>query len=407
LGSGTFTIASPNSNTDRTLNLPDASGTFLMEGASQSPTFGTVTATTTNTTSLAVNGNNISAVNSLGFRNRIINGNMVIDQRNNGASLALTNTERFPVDRFQVRSDATGVSGTIQQSTLAPAGFNNSLLISITTGGTIGSTDRGFLVQNIEGFNLADLGFGTASASAITLSFWVRSSLTGTFSGALQNSAQTRAYVYTFPINAANTWEYKTITISGETSGTWVTNNGNGMRVFFDIGNGSALRTSSTGSWQTSDFRGATGAVSLAANSGATFYITGVQLEAGSVATPFEQIDYGRELMMCQRYCYVIGRNSAYEPVGYGFAITTGAVDFLVALPVVMRTVPSLGTSGSAQISDGANNFVVFVLSILGVQSGTQQLQLRATTSGLTQFRPYRVESNNNTTTLSIFSAEL
>jgi hypothetical protein len=293
-----------------------------------------------------INGMTPTAQSLQGFRNRIINGNMVIDQRNAGASLALTSSERFPVDRFQVRSDATGVSGTIQQSTLAPAGFSNSLLISITTGGTIGSTDRGFLVQNIEGFNLADLGFGTASASAITLSFWVRSSLTGTFSGALQNSAQTRAYVYTFPINAANTWEYKTITISGETSGTWVTNNGNGMRVFFDIGNGSALRTSSTGSWQTSDFRGATGAVSLAANSGATFYITGVQLEAGSVATPFERRDYGRELMMCQRY---------YQNLNAWFEYAMGAVGNLNS-PVITFSTPMRASPTITAISQASAN---------------------------------------------------
>jgi hypothetical protein len=311
-----------------------------------------------------INGMTPTAQSLQGFRNRIINGNMVIDQRNAGASLALTSSERFPVDRFQVRSDATGVSGTIQQSTLAPAGFNNSLLISITTGGTIGSTDRGFLVQNIEGFNLADLGFGTASASTITLSFWVRSSLTGTFSGALQNSAQTRAYVYTFSISAANTWEYKTITISGETSGTWVTNNGNGMRVFFDIGNGSALRTSSTGSWQTSDLRGATGSVSLAANSGATFYITGVQLEAGSVATPFERRPFGVELQLCQRYfenSNSSGGAAATTDRYVLLAASTGTVYPTTQFKVGKRATPTVtlfpssGTGASVQV--GTSSF--------------------------------------------------
>jgi hypothetical protein len=192
----------------------------------------------------------------------------------------------------------------------------------------------------------------------------------------LQNSAQTRAYVYTFPINAANTWEYKTITISGETSGTWVTNNGNGMRVFFDIGNGSALRTSSTGSWQTSDFRGATGAVSLAANSGATFYITGVQLEAGSVATPFERRDYGRELIMCQRYF----QNSSFAGMG---AWTGAAAAFLVnpvPLPVIMRATPTASQPSGWTMQGVTASAVGFTVtgatpSILLIQSANQNGQ--------------------------------
>jgi hypothetical protein len=268
-----------------------------------------VTGNTTLSGSLSVAGNNISAVNSLGFRNRIINGDMRIDQRNNGASVTIPSASiTYFLDRWWAYEDTDGTM-TVQQSTTAPAGFTNSLLCTTTSAdASLGSTQRVVVVQSIEGFNVADLGWGTASAQTVTLSFWVRSSLTGTFGGAIKNGASNRSYPFTYTISAANTWEQKTVTIAGDTTGTWLTNNGTGMQLNFGLGVGSAY-SGTAGAWAGADYNSATGATSVVGTNGATFYITGVQLEAGSVASPFERRDYGRELMMCQRY-FAKGRSA-------------------------------------------------------------------------------------------------
>jgi hypothetical protein len=236
-----------------------------------------------------------------GFRNRIINGDMRIDQRNDGASLAITNNVMtYTVDRWAIFENAS-MAFSAQQSTTAPTGFVNSLLVTTTTAASAGSSDRSQLEQRIEGLNVGDLGWGTANAKTITLSFWIRSSLTGQFGGALQNNNGSRAYPFSFTINSANTFEYKTITIAGDTSGTWLTSNGIGLAVIFDLGMGSSL-LGTAGAWSSSDFRGATGDTKLSGTLNATLYLTGVQLEVGSVATPFERRPYGTELTLCQRY---------------------------------------------------------------------------------------------------------
>jgi hypothetical protein len=241
-----------------------------------------------------------------GTRNRIINGDMRIDQRNAGASAA--NINGYGLDRWTSFNVANSFS--MQRSTVAPAGFTNSLLLTTTTSATPAAADYRYLSQLIEGFNVADLAYGTASAVTIALSFWVRSSLTGTFSGALKNSAENRSYPFTFSVSSANTFEYKTITIPGDTSGTWLADSGIGLRVVFDLGSGSN-RKGTAGAWAGVNADGATGAVNLVATNGATFYITGVQLEPGTVATPFERRSYGQELALCQRY-YETGRVSAF-----------------------------------------------------------------------------------------------
>ncbi len=291
--------------------------------------------------------------NTFGFKNRIINGAMVIDQRNAGASVTITNTAAatYVVDRwFGYGSEASKFS--MQQnagSVTPPAGFTNYLGVTSLSAYSIVAGSIYVLGQNIEGFNAADLAWGTASAQTVTLSFWVRSSLTGTFGGVLRNSADTRSYPFTYTISSANTWEQKTITVPGDTTGTWLTNNGIGIRVSWGLGVGSTF-SGTAGTWAGSNFQSATGAVSVVGTNGATFYITGVQLEKGSTATSFDYRPYGTELQLCQRYYYRVstGTTSGFlSSSGQWYSSTAGGV--ITTFPVTMRTRPTaLEQSGTA-----------------------------------------------------------
>ena len=292
-----------------------------------------------------VNGSDVfNASSNFGFKNRIINGAMVIDQRNAGASVTLTSGGIYTVDRFDGVEDTDGAM-TAQQNTSAPTGFINSLKLTTTTAdGTLGATQYATFRQFIEGYNIADLGWGTASASAVTLSFWVRSSLTGTFGGALANSAFNRSYPFTYSISVADTWEQKTITIAGDTSGTWLTTNGIGIRVQFGLGAGSTY-SGTAGAWAALGYISATGATSVVGTNGATFYITGVQLEKGSTATSFDYRPYGTELSLCQRYYETYsngtGTGAIYEGLGGQFPNSTTFRSF-VPFKVTKRASPSV-----------------------------------------------------------------
>ena len=245
-----------------------------------------------------------TAATGFGFKNRILNGSMVLDQRNAGASVAttVTGTPTYTLDRFAYQSSQAS-KYTVQQNAAAvtpPTGFSNYLGVTSTSAYSVLTGDYFLLRQPIEGFNTADLGFGTASASTVTLSFWVRSSLTGTFGGSLGNGS--RSYPFTYTISVANTWEQKSITIAGDTSGTWVgATNATGMILAFSLGMGSTYSTTA-GAWAAGNYLSATGATSVVGTSGATFYITGVQLEKGSTATLFDYRPIGTELQLCQRY---------------------------------------------------------------------------------------------------------
>jgi hypothetical protein len=247
----------------------------------------------------------ITAATGFGFKNRIINGAMVIDQRNAGASVSIAAVAPYPVDRF-VATIAQGSGHTAQRSTSAPTGFINSLLVTVGTGASASAGNVSRVFQSIEGLNVPDLDWGLATASTITLSFWVKSSLTGTFAGGIYNSAANRTYVFTYTISAANTWEQKSVTIAGDTSGTWLTTNGIGMTVNWDLGTGSTYQ-GTAGSWAAGAAWATSGSVKLAATSGATWSVTGVQLEKGSTATSFDYRPYGTELALCQRYFEVTG----------------------------------------------------------------------------------------------------
>jgi hypothetical protein len=280
---------------------------------------------------LTVGGVNYPSTGPLSNRNKIINGAMVIDQRNAGA--AVTASGDFPVDRFSVINTTDGAFSA-QQVSEAPSGFTKSLKVTTTTAdATLTTTQNTHLRQAIEGFNVADLGWGTAAAQAITISFWVRSSLTGTFGGSLRNSASTRAYAFTYSISAADTWEYKTVTIAGDTTGTWLTDNGVGILVSWGLGAGPD-RSGTAGSWTGDIYVSATGAVSLIGTLNATWQITGVQLEAGDTATPFEHRSFGQELALCQRY---------YQQnlFAYGATVNTTLLSLNFAFIVPFRASPT------------------------------------------------------------------
>jgi hypothetical protein len=297
----------------------------------------------------------------LGFRNRIINGAMVIDQRNAGASVSITAAVSFIADRWNAYSDLANMTGQRTQSTV-PVGFTYALGITVGTGAspTTGQISR--LEQRIEGFNFGDMYWGGASAQSVALSFWVRTSVTGTHSGALVNSAGNRSYPFTFSVSSANTWEYKTVIIAGDQSGTWLTDNGTGCKIVFNLGTGSTY-LGAAGAWAASNFFGATGSVQLSATSGATFYITGVQLEKGSTATSFDYRPYGTELQLCQRYLQKFGAN---QFIGSATVRTGGVAGYASLAPKVdMRSQPTITSSGTPIIYVGDTN-----ASITGYNAG-------------------------------------
>ena len=227
---------------------------------------------------------------------------MVIDQRNAGASVTPTNNT-YNLDRWKAYLTQSS-KFTVQQDAGAvtpPAGFNDYLGVTSSSAYSVLTGDYFLIAQAIEGYNVADLAWGTANAKTVTLSFWVRSSLTGTFGGAFGNNAGNRAYPFSYTISAANTWEYKTITVTGDTTGTWLTTTSTGIIIYWSLGAGASV-SGTAGAWAANGNLSVTGATSVVGTSGATFYITGVQLEVGSTATNFDYRPYGTELALCQRY---------------------------------------------------------------------------------------------------------
>jgi hypothetical protein len=248
------------------------------------------------TTRLDQVGNSDGALSN---RNMVTNGSMQHWQR--GISNTSVNDGVYLADRFSMRTSNNGWYRA-DQSTDAPEGFPYSLKITSLGSNTPSSGAYIFFSQKIEGFNTVPLAYGTASAKTVTLSFYVRSSLAGTHGGAIRNNAQNRSYPFSYTINAIDTWEYKTITIVGDTTGTWVgATNGIGLELIWNLGSGSN-NIGTAGAWQSAGKLGATGEVNIVSTNGATLYLTGLQLELGDTSTDFEHISYGDQLQKCQRY---------------------------------------------------------------------------------------------------------
>ena len=311
---------------------------------------------------LAADGSATAQVSSLnggpiaGSRNRIINGDMRIDQRNAGASGTAND---YTVDRFAYYG-VQASKGAWQQNAGAvtpPTGFTNYLGFTSSSAYSVLAGDLFEFYHFIEGYNFADLKWGTANAATVTISFWVRSSLTGTFGAGLTNNGNTRNYPFTYTISSANTWEYKTVTIAGDTTGTWLTTNGRGVGLLFNLGVGSDFSTTANAWNGTTSKLMPTGATSVVGTNGATFYITGVQLEPGSTATPFERRSYGQELALCQRYYeWGVASGSGYASITAIFdAGSTSNIDFKASKRAV-PTMTNMTLSGNQYPNNQSNS---------------------------------------------------
>ena len=320
------------------------------------------------------------------LRNRIINGDMRIDQRNAGASVTYTNSVGYGIDRWRNVALGTSLGFSVARSATAPAGsgFTNSLLATVTTAKNPSSTDQARINQYIEGFNVSDLDWGTANAKAVTLSFWVRASVTGTYCVSITNAdSATRSYVATYSINASNTWEQKSITIPGDTSGTWTTANSVGMGVSFALGSGSGFNAPAASTWYGAEYQQTSAQTLWINNAGATFYLTGVQLEVGSAATPFERRPIGTELALCQRYYWLTA-----QAISIGGTMVNGigaTTHNYIGFPVQMRAVPtaspvfSAGTGNAAQsVTNIGTNGASLSLTANGIGTGAFAVTLNS-----------------------------
>jgi len=358
------------------------------------------------------NGGTGTTTGYYGFKNRIINGEMDIDQRNAGASVT-ANDGVYGVDRFKTVASQTSKLNVQQNAgnltgTNLPSGYKYYLGYTSTSAYSITSTDYFQINQSIEGFNIADLNWGTANAQTVTLSFWVRSSLTGTFAGLLLNSAFTHSYPFTYTISSANTWEQKSITIAGPQVASWDSSNGIGVSIRWGLGLGSTFTGGTNNTWNSGTLWSSAG-TSVVGTNGATFYITGVQLEKGSTATSFDYRPIGTELALCQRYTFVWDAaqgGSNFPKIGLGFFSTSSVFKGFTYFPVTMRSAPtSITSSGAINMFDGAANYTATSIAI--DQSHPLTISYEVGCSGATAFRPALFQANGNNTAKLIVSAEL
>jgi hypothetical protein len=332
---------------------------------------------------------------------------MRIDQRNSGGSVTPTDGQ-YLLDRWQIQVSQTAKIYVQQNSgaVTPPTGFTNYLGANSSSSYSVTSSDYFVIEQRIEGNNIADLGFGTASARPVTLSFWVRSSLTGTFGCSFTNSGNSRSYPFTYTINSANTWEQKTITIPGDTSGTWLTTNGIGMTVHFSLGMGST-RSGTAGAWAAGNFLSVTGATSVVGTNGATWYVTGVQLEEGSTATSFEYRQFGTELALCQRYYakFTYDGTGSEVLIGTGLQTSTTSGWLYIKYPVTMRSEPTASIA-TLRLSNFRSFSSPATLQAIYAGYDTAAINCTMGASGATD-APIFLQIENNTAGFLALSSEL
>ena len=372
----------------------------------------TMTSPTISSGALTIGTARLGAGDSSSFKNRIINGDMTVDQRNAGASVSVTAdfTTYYGVDRFVTVKASSGVY-SIAQSNIAPAGFTASCRAVVTTAdSSVAVGDLAYIGQVIEGYNVADLGWGTADAQTVTVSYWVRSNLTGTYCLGITNADGSRTFITNYTINSANTWEYKTITVPGDTTGTWGKTNGGGITIRFGLMAGTNFQQAA-GSWGTVNAIGSSSQINWMATVGNDFLITGVQFERGAVATSFDYLPYTTELTLCQRYAFkrlADGSIDNFAPLGQGRYYGTNVAQLYVPFPVTMRTSPSsITVSGTIFVNDTTFGGATWTSPVLNETSCDGATVTGSTTTGTTAGNATTFYVNGSGIAFIIFNAEL
>jgi hypothetical protein len=347
----------------------------------------------------------------LGYRNVIINGAMQVAQR--GTSTAsITTAAYYTADRFLFEPSSMGTwTQSIENDAPTGSGFRKSLKLLCTTADASPSANDYILFgQRFEGQNLQQFLKGTSSAKSFTLSFWVKSNATGTYNVELLDNDNTRVVSASYTIDTSATWEKKTITFPADTTGAFDNDNASSMQFSWWLGAGTTFTSGTRDTvWGTVvNADRAVGQTNLAAATNNYWQITGVQLEAGAVATPFEFEDISTTLAKCQRYYQRVTSESVFGRVASGQAYSTSAVMAMLPLRTTMRTTPTSIDVASLSILDGVSAaFTIFVLSIDTGATNRDVIGLNATTSGLTQFRPYQIGGSNTSSGFVGISAEL
>ena len=344
--------------------------------------------------------------------NLIINGAMQVAQR--GTSVTGLTGTAFLLDRFKFTNNDHG-TWTLSQDTDAPAGFSKSMKMLCTTAdSSVGSSDYSFFLYKLEGNEVQQLASGTGDAKNVTLSFWVKSNVTGTFSAILRNEDNNRQCGGAYTVNSSGTWEYKTVTIPPDTVAGYTDDNTTALQIEWWLGAGSTFTGGTLPtSWETSSNADRAGAntVDVGTVTNGYFQITGVQLEVGDTATPFEHRSYGDELARCQRYYYrrtSVGSNGSYYRYVTGFHNSTSSAEGVLEMPVEMRATPSLSSSGTFAAWDAAAVRSATTVSLGSDGSSKQTINLNISgISGGTVHRPVEILSSNNSSSYLELSAEL
>ena len=342
-------------------------------------------------------------------RNVIINGAMNVAQRGTSFASALG----YTLDRYGYYRSGTGVV-TVSQDTDTPTNFKNSLKVAVTTNdSSMASGDYYVLQQKIEGQNIAHFNYGSSDAKTTTLSFFVKSSVTGTYSGSLRNNATDRSFVFQYTVSSANTWEEKSITIVGDTSGTWLTDNSAGIVLAFSLGQGTTYASSTVGSWHSGNYHGSTSEQDFITNASATFFITGVQLEVGQNPTEFEHEPFETTLRKCQRYLLRYphdgGTNGGFTRYGIGQIVSSTETEVSIYPPVHMRADPSLTHGGNANTYYIWNANDADALSSMSVEGGStmEYIVVNCNGSNFTAGRAGSLNAYSNSTNFLQFDSEL
>jgi hypothetical protein len=357
---------------------------------------------------------NISAGNLGMFRNRIINGDMRIDQRNEGVLQTGVTSGMWAADRMRLTANNLGTYSIQRITTDAPPGFTHSIQTTVTTiGNASGTGQMAYYNHRIEGFNIADLNFGTPYATPIVISFWTKSSVVGTYGVSVDNGAAGgRGYTTTFRVNVANVWERAVVYIPGDTIGTWNNTNSLGMRVCISLGCSSDFNNlAGNDRWTVnSDKPNTSGNVVLSSTIGATFLFTGLQLEKGTIPTPFEYRPHPIELQLCQRYCtrFVTGGSAFSRFNGTAVGTAAGSASFLLATPTQLRIAPDTGlTGGNLGLVGGGTNFSVTIGSLVTGGSSPYSLYFSVTNANIVSGTMYHLFANNSSSAFVQIDVEI